>query len=288
MGDSFQLPPVNSNFAPAMDAEYLTHHHQLSVINYHLTQVVRQAEGSGILTWANHIRDEMGRSRNRLLRVPFNDIDIRKTTARRAMEQLAVQDPLSDSCIAIVATNIMAWEYNMAVRQLRWGNGYCELQVGEKLLVIRNAPSLRLSNGELVTVVEVSGPRMVESVTLRNGVQIALTFRRVTLAVPQGTELAKVYAVVLENFLYEPLSERDSRQIDEALRLLLSDPSYQTLYNQLLLVKFGYALTCHKAQGSEWPQVIIDPTGIDTRTFEGKQWLYTAVTRSSGGLEVVR
>lgn len=63
--------------------------------------------------------------------------------------------------------------------------------------------------------------------------------------------------------------------------------SYQTLYNQLLLVKFGYALTCHKAQGSEWPQVIIDPTGIDTRTFEGKQWLYTAVTRSSGGLEVV-
>ncbi len=38
---------------------------------------------------------------------------------------------------------------------------------------------------------------------------------------------------------------------------------------------YGYAITCHKAQGSEWNNVGIFP-GIHSN----KEWLYTAVTRS--------
>lgn len=287
VGDSFQLPPVRSSFSPAMNPLYLTQQHQLSVLTYHLTQVVRQAEGSGVLAWANQIRQGIEQPRKRAHRVPINGVDIRKTTALNAMQRLASEDAINDACVAIVATNLMAWEYNIGVRHLRWGDGYSELQVGEKLLVTRNAPALSLSNGELVTVVDVSGPRTTQSVTLANGNDMALSFRQVILAVSNGTTLYRVHAVVLENYLYAPLSERQSHQLAEALRLLVADPSHQSLYDQLLHVKFGYALTCHKAQGSEWPQVIIDPTGMDTRTIEGKQWLYTAVTRSSDLLEVV-
>lgn len=49
---------------------------------------------------------------------------------------------------------------------------------------------------------------------------------------------------------------------------------------------WGYVLTCHKAQGSEWPHVtIID----DSRAFrdDADRWLYTAITRASEGLHLL-
>lgn len=50
--------------------------------------------------------------------------------------------------------------------------------------------------------------------------------------------------------------------------------------------EFAYAVTCHKAQGSEYDfVVVIDESGY----FEdGKEWLYTAVTRAKKRLVIVR
>ncbi|MDF3606537.1 ATP-binding domain-containing protein [Paracoccus sp. DMF-8] len=49
---------------------------------------------------------------------------------------------------------------------------------------------------------------------------------------------------------------------------------------------FGYALTCHKAQGSQWPDVVIyDESGIFRD--DARRWLYTALTRASERVTVV-
>ena len=50
--------------------------------------------------------------------------------------------------------------------------------------------------------------------------------------------------------------------------------------------EFAYAVTCHKAQGSEYDSVVvIDESGY----FEnGRQWLYTAITRARKKLIIVR
>lgn len=50
--------------------------------------------------------------------------------------------------------------------------------------------------------------------------------------------------------------------------------------------EFAYAVTCHKAQGSEYDFVIV----IDeSRYFEdGKEWLYTAITRAKKKLLIIR
>lgn len=50
--------------------------------------------------------------------------------------------------------------------------------------------------------------------------------------------------------------------------------------------EFAYAVTCHKAQGSEYDfVVVIDESGL----FEdGKSWLYTAVTRAKKRLVIIR
>lgn len=50
---------------------------------------------------------------------------------------------------------------------------------------------------------------------------------------------------------------------------------------------YGYALTVHKAQGSQWPSVfVVDESGC-FRT-DARRWLYTAVTRASDRVTVVR
>lgn len=50
---------------------------------------------------------------------------------------------------------------------------------------------------------------------------------------------------------------------------------------------YGYALTTHKAQGSEWPGVyIVDESSI--ARLDARRWLYTAITRASERVLLIR
>jgi exodeoxyribonuclease-5 len=46
---------------------------------------------------------------------------------------------------------------------------------------------------------------------------------------------------------------------------------------------YGYALTAHKAQGSEWPKVIV----IDQSPQSYRQWMYTSITRGQEAVVVI-
>lgn len=68
----------------------------------------------------------------------------------------------------------------------------------------------------------------------------------------------------------------------------LPEPAYDP---EVAWFDFAYMITCHKAQGSEWPHVtIIDDSKSfaymgDTDT--PRRWLYTAITRASEGLTLL-
>jgi hypothetical protein len=47
-----------------------------------------------------------------------------------------------------------------------------------------------------------------------------------------------------------------------------------------VMLKFGYAITCHKAQGGEWPTVFIDFSGRNQLNAVSLRWMYTALTRA--------
>ena len=71
-----------------------------------------------------------------------------------------------------------------------------------------------------------------------------------------------------------------SREFAKHLR---ADP-----YFNAVQVKFGYAMTCHKAQGGEWDEVLVDFAdvgGVRNRAFF--RWAYTALTRAKRRLYVV-
>jgi len=50
---------------------------------------------------------------------------------------------------------------------------------------------------------------------------------------------------------------------------------------------FGYAITTHKAQGSQWDRVVIFDESAVFRE-EAPRWLYTALTRAAEQVIVVR
>lgn len=51
---------------------------------------------------------------------------------------------------------------------------------------------------------------------------------------------------------------------------------------------YGYAITTHKAQGSEWDKVMVYEEGFPFIPMEHTRWLYTAVTRASQKLVIVK
>ena len=60
-------------------------------------------------------------------------------------------------------------------------------------------------------------------------------------------------------------------------------------YFNALQVKYGYSLTCHKAQGGQWAHVYVDLGYIPAEAMgmEFYRWLYTAVTRATQKLFLI-
>lgn len=64
--------------------------------------------------------------------------------------------------------------------------------------------------------------------------------------------------------------------IKSYVNLLQSDPFYNAL-----ICKYGYAMTCHKAQGGEWDNVFVDMCRFGgTANEDYFRWAYTALTRA--------
>jgi len=65
-------------------------------------------------------------------------------------------------------------------------------------------------------------------------------------------------------------------ETEEFKNALKKDP-----YFNALLVKYGYAVTCHKAQGGEWNYAFVDFEGFSGhRNSNFFRWAYTAITRA--------
>ena len=51
---------------------------------------------------------------------------------------------------------------------------------------------------------------------------------------------------------------------------------------------YGYAITCHKAQGSQWQKVFILEENFPYQKTEHARWLYTAITRAEEQAIIIR
>lgn len=52
----------------------------------------------------------------------------------------------------------------------------------------------------------------------------------------------------------------------------------------LVEATFGWAITCHKAQGSQWENIVVWDDGLGKTDLDRRRWFYTAITRAEKGL----
>jgi exodeoxyribonuclease-5 len=153
----------------------------------------------------------------------------------------------------LVGLNKTRRAYNGRLRQLRGFSGDLP-QSGEKLVCLRNNRKKGLLNGALFTVKSAGA--------LRRG-----KVRMLVIPEEGGGAIRRVG--VIPQFFTE--SEAD---IPYALRKDSDEFDY------------GYALTVHKAQGSQWDDVVLFDESFAFREHRSR-WLYTGVTRAANKLTLV-
>ena len=86
--------------------------------------------------------------------------------------------------------------------------------------------------------------------------------------------------------LFERIAADDNPSVSAATR---AANAMKSPYLNALQVKYGYAVTCHKAQGGQWRNVYVDLGYIppESMGMEFYRWLYTAVTRATSQLYLV-
>ncbi|WP_011580830.1 MULTISPECIES: ATP-dependent DNA helicase [Chelativorans] len=157
----------------------------------------------------------------------------------------------------LVGVNRTRRRYNQRLRELKGFEAFYP-QAGDKLVCLRNDPAKGLLNGSLWKVMTSSRE------TVKPGI----------------------------NLLVSPEEDDPDRGVAKIklLKAAFEDPDgdipWQTKkrYDDF---DFGYALTVHKAQGSQWNDVVLFDESFafrDTR----QRWLYTAITRAAERLTIVR
>ncbi len=297
VGDPAQLPPVGDSHSAALDVDSLEKR-GLSVDSCELRQVMRQDEGSAILANAMKVRDLLASSqRNTLVfdRVPGQVDDI---TPQGIINDFIAHNerPCLGGSIVVCYSNSMVSHYNESLRNRYFSNTTVP-QVGDVVQVVRNNYGYDLYNGDFAQITQVapspekqSAPVWVSDGASKKQETVELLFRNVELLTQDGRKITcKIVESLLGNSsraltpqeikaLYINFNMRHpelKKESDIALALM-NDPYYNALW-----VKYGYAITCHKAQGGEWDTAYVDYTGRTGLDDDSLRWAYTATTRAS-------
>jgi len=297
IGDPTQLPPVSESNSPALSKEYLTNEFNVVATGFSLTKVMRQAEGGEILIQATKLRDSIIEKQFNSFSLKGNGSEIQEISTQNAIDK-AVESMANNVSVAIVTyTNKQALTLNQSIRERIFSKRDLPMQVGDTLLVNKNSPLYSLNNGDLIKVVDPDKLPEVKSIRMK-GVEhpVELSFRDVLIAYRDfNGAVRRSNALILENLLTSnerELSAAENRalMIDFRSRhkaLKTNSKEFKAAigsdkYFNALQVKFGYALTCHKAQGGEWDTVIVDFSDARGNTNESYfRWSYTAITRAS-------
>ena len=308
LGNTAQLPPVGEELSPALSATYLRSMF-LNVSGVELTQVMRQLDGSGILQNATMLRHIIADGAlGALPQIKLKGFaDICRVQGEELIE--AIEGSYSsvgiDETIVLCRSNKRANIYNEGIRR-RILYREEELNRGDILMIVKNNYYWReelgkqdktilekidfIANGDTAEIVyvgsteEMYGFRFADvtlSLTDYEDCELDVKIMLGTLT-SESPSLTRTESETLFAAVWEDYPEiRSKRKRMEEVR---KNPYYNALQ-----VKYGYAVTCHKAQGGQWKRVFLDQ-GYVTPEMAGPdyyRWLYTAFTRASEKLYLV-
>ncbi|GAB4042832.1 ATP-dependent DNA helicase [Spirosoma jeollabukense] len=279
IGDVYQLPPIGyeaGQTPPALSDRYLREEFGLSGRVVELTDVKRQAEGSSILRSATSLRDAMRFGRSwQIESKHFWSLEGAVDAYLRAFNPRRL-----DSVVYIAPYHKSLTQFNRAVRQ-RLGRTDT-LAVGDIMVFHQNfvGAGYIAYNGDFGTVVE-----LISGAERFGGLHFQQVMVELTDEQGQPHRLAgKVCLEFTQAEKPELMREQENTLYAEVMR---TDKAFrESKYKQKLLnpylgamrLRYGYGITGHKAQGSEFDTVLLNkwtPNGNHNLNF-----LYTGVTRA--------
>ena len=263
LGDPFQLPPIDKD----------EDNHLLDNPHIFLDEIMRQEEDSEIIQLTMKIRNQEPIdyfNGNEVKIIPYSDLN---TGVLQWGDQI------------LTATNAKRQAINNQMRTLQGRTG--EPVDGDKIICLRNYWEDSSLNGDAL----INGTIGI----LQNSFQ---TWREIPRFVQSDIRKFDVLVgdlVVPEtNDVYQ-MTEMDRQMIITGekccdWRLSYKLGKLRPKYGEIIPKEFtyAYAITVHKSQGSEWPKVVVLEEKFPFDKVEHARWLYTACTRSSEKLVLVR
>lgn len=306
VGDPCQLPPISGEPSPALSSNYLKQEFGIDAQETTLIEVMRQESGSGLVRAATEVRELWEDAPENELcyggvncweKLPFRNVQNLELVG--SVEGLAgkyledIKGNNYTNAAFICKSNVGCYSFSQKFRESLGFGG--NLQTGELLLAVQNNLISGFRNGDLLVVRSVS-PLTEE--------RAELTFREIE--VEELFTGRKYKQLMMEDILYQAQPNLDSKQqsrlfgdfIIRAKKKGITEKSDKERFRDMMMtdkylnalrVSFGYALTCHKAQGGEWKNVYsYFPRNIMLNPTKQKyQWVYTAMTRAQEKFFVV-
>lgn len=159
------------------------------------------------------------------------------------------KEAVTEAGQVIVGKNDTRQVYNATMRKLLMFDSQIPMQ-GEKLICLKNNRKLGIFNGGMWTVTDSEDRVLTKNCVWLDLESQDIEDKEIDVEVPIDFFLGKEQEIPRE---------------------------YRARHPEFT---YGYAITCHKSQGSQWPSVVVFD---ESRSFRehAQRWLYTAITRAS-------
>ena len=296
VGDECQLPPIGQPFSPALSPQYFRERFNIEAVHYQLTQIMRQQSDNDIIVAANKIRQlYQNPPRVKWGKFPLrNRKHVHLYPSQLQLLNAYIRNIKANgfnSATLMCGTNRLCLSLTNLVRPAL-GFNQSVLMPGELLLVTQNNCLSGLMNGDLVKVLQLGTRFRRAGLTfLEVEVEELFTHRVVKqlliedILYSSHSNLKQYDQQALFIDYYHRMKDKKIGHKSQAFKdFMLTDP-----YLNAIRAVYGYALTCHKAQGGEWKDVYLDiPRKFSFETNKPQyQWVYTAVTRAADQLHIV-
>lgn len=316
-----------SNESPALSEEYLNSNFRVKVCSFTLTEVVRQKNSSSVLEAATALRKAISNKDFSRLKFNFNQTDFFRIDANDFINvyDSLCKGEITKDVIAIAHRNDDVYKLNNRIRQYLhnkqkfFNEDYDEiLSIREKELLLVTKTNyydgIIIKNGEIVEVSELLGQPETFNTRIKNNDlsdnYIPLIFQDAVLKVRTVDGYiylkSKLFLTSIYQYnLFKDQKNKDKERLINQAMIVHFNKTHQDIsvkkdpeiYKQILekdpyfnalRVLFGYAITCHKSQGSEWKNVFVFfNSKINQHSEDFFRWTYTAITRTSKNLYVI-
>jgi len=259
-GDSFQLPPVAD-----YDNEPL-----LTNPDYVLNEVHRTAQDSPLIKLAHAIR-----TKQYLPIEPYRDDHITITSYFKGGREFLESREYDSETVTLCFTNAVRQSINYGYRNKKGYKDDIILYPYEQIVCLTNNPTLGMMNGERFTIEFLSPP-----------------FDQDTVSVTVERQDGNFQEAYVHNTL-KKFGKKNTVYKKDAWKSKYKTTKKDIPDPLVIDSDYGYGMTVHKSQGSEFKDICLIDSGIFKGMSKTKgnddylRWLYTGVTRSSEKLTII-